>query len=133
MSINKGAVVERIVRTRIGISELSRLLKVSRTSIYNWFTQDNLNIDIICRIGQAISHDFSREFPDDFDQIERQIMADMISSKTEEQLFTNPSQYWINKYIQLLERHNELLGQLVIRTDTHPPGPCAETHSLNCH
>lgn len=40
MILNKDGLIERIVRTKIGISELSRLLNVSRTSIYNWFEQE---------------------------------------------------------------------------------------------
>lgn len=119
MIVNKGGIVERIVRTKIGISELSRILNVSRTSIYNWFEQENLNIETICKIGHAINHDFANEFPADFAKEGHQIMTDLITGKLDQQQhYNNSVQYWMNKYIILLEKHTELLNQISVKSDS---------------
>ncbi|RQO64957.1 hypothetical protein DBR43_32295 [Pedobacter sp. KBW06] len=113
MILNKDGLIERIVRTKIGISELSRLLNVSRTSIYNWFEQEYLSIDVVCRIGHAIGHDFANEFPEDFARAGNKIMSDLMTGNPDQQQHYNTSvQYWMNKYITLLEKHNDLLIQI---------------------
>lgn len=113
MILNKDGIIERIVRTKIGISELSRILNVSRTSIYNWFEQEYISIDTVCKIGHAIGHDFANEFPEEFARAGNQIMSDLITGKLDQQQYYNNSvQYWMNKYITLLEKHNELLSQV---------------------
>ena len=110
---NKGDVIERIVRTKIGISELSRLLNVSRTSIYNWFEHGHLSHDTICKIGQAINHDFANEFPEEFAKARNSITIDAVSEKgIENGSYDSSVHYWMNKYITLLEKYNELLVEV---------------------
>ncbi|WGQ11152.1 helix-turn-helix transcriptional regulator [Pedobacter gandavensis] len=108
MTPNKGDVIERIVRKKIGISELSRKLQVSRTAIYNWFEYGQINLDTICKIGQAIDHDFTKEFPEEFANAQNSA-AD---TPTENKDGANGVDYWINKYINLLEQYNDLLLDL---------------------
>lgn len=116
MSTNVGKVIERVIRNEhVRISELSRKLHVSRRTIYNWFNQESLSIEIICKIGTAIMHDFSHEFPEEFACLDRKI-KDRISPKEDNaQLFPatpfDSVEYWMNKYIKLLEKYNELLTQ----------------------
>ncbi|SMC95248.1 helix-turn-helix transcriptional regulator [Pedobacter nyackensis] len=117
MTSNKGDVIERIVRTKIGISELSRILHVSRTSIYNWFEHGHLNLDTICKIGQAINHDFANEFPEEFANAHLHHPTETTSEKTDENYSI---QYWMNKYISLLEKYNELLSELSQAEDKPP-------------
>lgn len=110
MTSNKGDVIERIVRTKIGISELSRILNVSRTSIYNWFEHGHLNLETICRIGQAIDHDFANEFPEEFAKAHNPGSGGLLSEKGMKNNGCETSiHYWMNKYITLLEKYNELL------------------------
>ncbi|WP_316811968.1 hypothetical protein [Pedobacter heparinus] len=120
MTSNKGDVIERIVRTKIGISELSRILHVSRTSIYNWFEHGHLNLETICKIGQAIDHDFTNEFPEEFAKAKNQVSAGF----TAVQDFKNENcessiHFWMNKYITLLEKYNELLTEIA-KPDAKP-------------
>lgn len=113
MTSNKGDVIERIVRTKIGISELSRILHVSRSSIYNWFEHGHLNFETICRIGEAINHDFANEFPEEFAKRRSQILAESdFASRTENGDDESSVNYWMNKYIALLEKYNELLTEI---------------------
>ena len=109
MNLNAGQVIERIVRRdRMGISELSRKLKVSRRTIYNWFDQESLSFDVIYKIGNVIQHDFSEEFPE-FGSVER-IQPPVNALQTNENNVGGSVSYWMNKYIRLLEKYNELLS-----------------------
>lgn len=110
MTSNKGDVIERIVRTKIGISELSRILHVSRTSIYNWFETGHLNLETICKIGQAINHDFANEFPEEFASAKHYGAIDVPPNETDKNKDCS-IQYWMNKYISLLEKYTELLSE----------------------
>ncbi|MEQ7799401.1 hypothetical protein ABDJ41_06270 [Pedobacter sp. ASV1-7] len=113
MISNKGDVIERVVRTKIGISELSRILNVSRTSIYNWFEHGHINLETICKIGHAINHDFSNEFPEEFAKNRNYPTTDSISKNSfQNESCENSISYWINKYITLLERCNDLLIEI---------------------
>ncbi|SHE36885.1 helix-turn-helix transcriptional regulator [Pedobacter caeni] len=113
MILNKGEIVERIVRNKIGISELARKLNVSRTSIYNWFEQEYISIYTICKIGNAIGHDFSNEFPEEFSKIGNKTFIDLYLQKNNTEPYaSNSVQYWMNKYISLLEKHNDLLNRM---------------------
>ncbi|WP_316839632.1 helix-turn-helix domain-containing protein [Pedobacter gandavensis] len=116
MNLNVGQVIEHVVRKdHMGITELSRKLHVSRRTIYNWFDQESLNFDIICKIGNVMNHDFSEEFPDDFARLRDEARAKKNAlMDTEDNSTPNYSgavNYWMNKYIQLLEKYNELLSQ----------------------
>lgn len=108
MNSNKGDVIERIVRTKIGISELSRILHVSRTSIYNWFEHGHLNFETICKIGEAIDYDFAQEFPEEFAKAQNKLSAKAVMPLGDE----SSIHYWMNKYITLLEKYNELLTDI---------------------
>lgn len=110
---NKGDIIERVVRTKIGISELSRILNVSRTSIYNWFEHGHLSLETISKIGQAINHDFANEFPEEFAKAKNSAIVDATpEKKTENGNCDSSVQYWMNKYITLLEKYNELLIEI---------------------
>jgi hypothetical protein len=64
MEMHYGQIVEQIIRRKgYSISELARLTKVNRRSVYNWFNQKQLKPEIIFRIGTVVNYDFSAEFP----------------------------------------------------------------------
>ncbi|WP_316753539.1 hypothetical protein [Pedobacter gandavensis] len=128
--INNDGLIERVVRNKISISELSRILDVSRTSIYNWFQQKQIGIDVVCKIGSAIDHDFGNEFPEAFAKEGDRIMENLTRERMEdEQYYSNSVQYWMKKYIILLEKHMELLNEMKNKPVTIPadnpivPGP----------
>jgi plasmid maintenance system antidote protein VapI len=108
MEQETGTIVEKVVRrSGVSIAELARRIHVDRRSIYYWFKQDNLNPDIIYRIGKALNHDFSSEIP----SLSNDFRID--SFKRDTKPFSsseiNNVHYWKNKYIALLEKYNELL------------------------
>ena len=107
--MQNGEIVELVIRrNHISISELSRKLKVSRRSIYNWFTQENLSREIIYKIGEVLNHDFSAEFPDMFDRAMILNHHQNMTTDTEAEELESVT-YWRNKYINLLEKHNDFL------------------------
>lgn len=113
--MNNGEIVELVIRrNHISISELSRKLNVSRRSLYNWFTQKDLSIETIHKIGEVLKYDFSGEFPDIFDKKDN--IVDYQSAEkeitVENQLVNENNEsvnYWRSKYIHLLEKHNDFL------------------------
>lgn len=103
-----GNIVESIIRKQgHNISKLARYMKISRCTLYNWFEHDTLPFDILVRIGSYINYDFSPDFPEVF------------CSNSDAKLENHPLQnqftenekidYWIRKYILLLEKYNECL------------------------
>ncbi|UKT62842.1 helix-turn-helix domain containing protein [Pedobacter mucosus] len=111
--LKQGEVLERIVRRdRMGISELSRKLNVSRRTIYNWFSQDRINHEVIWQIGTLLGQDLSASFPDVFP---KQDLGQRTASSLEQNTKSNNGDsnsvyFWMNKYIHLLEKYNELLS-----------------------
>ncbi len=109
--MNKGEIVELVIRrNNLSISELSRRLHVSRRSIYNWFEQSDLSLDVICKIGEVLNHDFSLDFPDLFNMNKLKFL-DNLNQDFQEEINQNSVNYWRNKYISLLEKHNEILSE----------------------
>lgn len=114
MEKHYGEIVERTIRRNgYSISELSRLMKVNRRSIYNWFNQPKFKPDIIFKIGCALKHDFSNEFPELFSSEEFQKVFND-TKKTLQVRFLNEEHekvsYWKDKYINLLEEYNQILS-----------------------
>jgi transcriptional regulator with XRE-family HTH domain len=110
MEPHYGQIVERIIRRKgYSISELARLTKVNRRSVYNWFNQKQLKPEIIFRIGTVVNYDFSAEFPglfpdEDFSKQNKYVVYTS-PANTQDLNFT----YWKDKYIDLLEKYNQLL------------------------
>lgn len=111
--LNYGQILERVVRRdRMGISELARRLNVSRRTVYNWFEMDKLNIDIISKIGFLIGHDFSNEFPEEFAKTTNYFTDEdpMKDGASPSEQPPNAIYYWMDRYIKLLEKFNEVLS-----------------------
>ncbi|MFC6099801.1 helix-turn-helix domain-containing protein [Olivibacter domesticus] len=112
MDKHYGHIIERIIRRNgYSISELARLTNVNRRSIYNWFNQKSLKPEIIFRIGCALKHDFSEEFPELFteDEFQKVIVPPKNHSEDTEDNPEGSSSYWKDKYIKILEEYNRLL------------------------
>jgi transcriptional regulator with XRE-family HTH domain len=113
MDKHYGEIIERTIRRNgYSISELARLMKVNRRSIYNWFNQPKFKPEIIFKIGCALKHDFSNEFPELFSSEEFQhafnnskLLNTALLSEEREKI-----NYWKDKYINLLEEYNQILA-----------------------
>jgi hypothetical protein len=95
------------------VSNLGRLVGYDRTSVYRHFAEENLDLGIILKYARALKHDFSKEFPELGNQ-SWQLQEPVgeyrpltISDALKE------IDYWRSKYIDLLERHTEMLKDMV--------------------
>lgn len=124
MDKHYGEIVEKTIRRNgYSISELARIMKVNRRSIYNWFNQGKFKADIIFKIGCALKHDFSDEFPELFSSEEfQQAFADSKFERcthvVEEEI--EKINYWKDKYISLLEEYNQLLSMQSAGVSSRP-------------
>ncbi|MCC8426356.1 helix-turn-helix domain-containing protein [Mucilaginibacter sp. UR6-11] len=112
LNIHHGQVIERAVRcNQMGISEIARRLNVSRRTLYNWFETKQLAPDIIYKIGFVIDYDFSKEFPEEFTKKASSLNVGLLSnSQSTDDKVKDPVYYWMDRYIKLLEKFNELLS-----------------------
>ena len=63
--MHEGFILESAIR-RQGFSahDISRALRSNRRMVYNWFSQRDLDPEVIKKIGNAINYDFSEDFPE---------------------------------------------------------------------
>ncbi len=110
MAAHNGEIVEKVIRREgHSLTDLAKITGVNRRSIYNWFLQPRLKPEIIIRIGRAIKHDFSAEFPGQFAPEDFVTPAEVKSPTTA--LDDETLDVWKEKYIDLLERYNYLLSE----------------------
>lgn len=111
MEKHYGQIVEYWVRKNgYSITDLATELDVNRRSIYNYFQNKYLKIDIILKIGRVIRHDFSKEFPEyftpeDFEYGYKGRPVAMFAGAAE----NDSDENWKDKYLNLLEAYNEAL------------------------
>ena len=110
---HKGEIVEKAIRqSGYPITYLAKKLKRSRRWMYHLFENANISLDLIIRIGEAIHYDFSEEIK----EIKKYNLYS--PNKTENQSestnkkSSKDSEKWKNKYLDLLEKHNNQLSQL---------------------
>lgn len=104
---NAGEIVELAVRRQnINISELSRRLQVNRRTLYNWFQQKKLPAEVIYSIGNAIEYDFSEDFHEGLKNLKP---PPQTRKNDTGELTANSINYWMEKYITLLEDYKDLL------------------------
>ncbi|WP_214228055.1 helix-turn-helix domain-containing protein [Pedobacter sp. B4-66] len=115
MKANTGEIVELVIRRKnINISKLSRRMEVNRSTLYSWFKQKQLPIEVIRAIGKAIDHDFSEEFRDEFNKRgssdigHSPLNPATIEQDNNQEIVT----YWMQKYIILLEEYNAAVNHL---------------------
>lgn len=127
METHYGQIVEYWVRKNgYSITDLAIELDVNRRSIYNYFQNKYLKIDVILKVGRVIRHDFSKEFPEfftseDFAYAYKQIKPVAVFAGAAE---SDVEENWKDKYLNLLEAYNEaLLTRLNMqKTDTENVG-----------
>lgn len=107
MKTNEGELLKNVIkRSGVNITELSRRLNVDRRSVYYWFNQEKISYTVAAKVGRALNYDFAEEFPDYNIKklLEDKRMDSGNDPKTKEMVSV-----WMNKYIDLLEKYNQLL------------------------
>ncbi|TWR28872.1 TetR/AcrR family transcriptional regulator [Mucilaginibacter pallidiroseus] len=110
MEKHNGQIAEYLVRKYgYSITDLALQLNVNRRSLYNYFRNKNLQVDILLRIGIIIRHDFSAEFPEFFSGSEFKVLPKSPSDTPTLANSSSEEEVWKSKYIDLLEQHRKLL------------------------
>jgi predicted transcriptional regulator len=110
---HKGEIVEKAIRqSGYSITKLAKKLGKSPRWMYYMFESNNVPIDYILEIGEFIHHDFSEDIKE-----LKKYKASVKNQEVAEQLphyKTKQEDYdhWKNKYLELLEIHNQLLLRL---------------------
>jgi plasmid maintenance system antidote protein VapI len=99
MAQHRGEIIENAVRqSGVSITKLAQRLGKSRRTMYNIFHDRDVPTELIFDISKIINYDFGKEFYTYGQNF-------LPSHKLSEQ----DADYWKNKYLRLLEEHNELL------------------------
>lgn len=110
----RGKIIESVVRkSNIPIAQVARKLGYERTAPYQHFKKDDLDLGIVLQYGKALNHDFSTDLPELLDYVStvQEPLSSYKSMTLSEAL--SERDYWKDKYIKLLEKHNDMiLGQL---------------------
>lgn len=117
--IHVGRILEELIRSNnLEISEVSRKIKVSRRSLYNWFKKKSLRSYTLQRICYVLVYDFSLSLPqflkEEFLQ-DKDLLQLPADTKDEPDERINSAQFWMDKYIYLLEQYNQILAKEIRR------------------
>ncbi|MBC7914288.1 MAG: hypothetical protein H7Y07_09205 [Pyrinomonadaceae bacterium] len=83
-------------------------MKVNRRTIYNWFKRPDLPFIILNEIGHILNHDFSIDFPDMKNIKDSTSFRENLNILQPVYSKADTYQYWMLKYLELLERYNKL-------------------------
>jgi predicted transcriptional regulator len=106
---HRGEIVKNFVyQSGMSITMIASRLGKSRRWMYQMFENSNISLDIIIQIGEIIHHDFSEEINE-----LKSAKFSLNDKKSPYGLNLNEdTQFWKNKYLNLLEEYNELLKRL---------------------
>jgi plasmid maintenance system antidote protein VapI len=107
-SFKAGEILEQAIRSRnINISALSRRMNIHRKTLYNWFTQEKLQMEMVFTIGKLINHDFSQEFKDELLDLGVKVSSE--ENTDQQRADAKENQYYMQKYAALLEDYTAVL------------------------
>ncbi len=110
---HKGEIVEKAIRqSGYSITKLAKKLGKSPRWMYYMFESSSVPIDYILEIGELIHHDFSediKELKKYKAVVKNQEVAEQLPPYRTKQ---EECDLWKNKYLELLEKHNQLLLKL---------------------
>ena len=110
---HKGEIIEKAIRqSGYSITKLATKLGKSTRWMYYMFESSNVSIDYILEIGEILHHDFSN----DIKELKKyKVLHEIQGIKESETIYKSKQEepeYWKNKYLTLLEKHNQLLLHL---------------------
>lgn len=114
MLIHRGKIFREFIDRYCAANECSitwvaKKAGYDQSTIYRHFEKAELPYHIIYKYGKALEHDFSIEFPemtDEFEMIKETENRAVVNDLEE---CTRQRDYWMKKYVDLLEKHNALL------------------------
>ena len=109
--IHRGEILKAAVKkNKLKITQVAKKSGISRGTFYNHIEDPNLPFDILERYGKILGYDFTADIPE------------MAKYSLEEpvEIYGHPAtieeaiqqrDYWKNKYISLLEKHQRLIEE----------------------
>lgn len=110
----RGEILEAVVRRRSkNIAELARLMGIDRATIYRHFSDPDIDDGTILKYAKALKYDFSKEFPElaSYTNLLQEPLGEYTPLTLSEAL--KQVDFWRTKYIDLLEKHNGLLNDMI--------------------
>lgn len=107
---HRGEIIENAIRqSGIPLTRLVKKLKKSRGWMYAVFSNPKVSIDVVLEIGKVIHYDFSEEIKElkKYKNLSYENHARDPKLNYSKEL--KEVEQWKNKYMELLERYNELL------------------------
>jgi len=107
---HKGKILEKAVReSGHSITKLAQKMGKSRRWMHQIFDSANVPIDYIIDIGRIIHHDFSNDIKglNVYSDSDRNMMSRILTYSRSPN--SRDENYWREKYMELLEKYNELL------------------------
>ena len=112
---HRGELLEKAIRNSgVPITVLAKRIKKSRRHIYNLFENANIPLETLLEIGKIINHDFTLDLP----KLSQFVYTLNPNEIPKSDLTSETIEYWKNKYIDLLEKHNILLSKFLSITDS---------------
>lgn len=111
VKLHKGALIEKLIRRNgVSISDLAKRMGVNRRSVYNWFDQQTLKLEVVIKIGNIVGCDIPKEHPEAFTPDEFSMLDELdIYNKQHSPDTSSDEKFWMDKYVTLLEEYNQLL------------------------
>jgi len=101
---HKGEIIEKAVRlSGFPITKLAKRIGKTPRWVYYLFESKDVALDYILKIGEIIHYDFSAEIK------ELQRYKNEVSLKYDLENQSSEIEYWKNKYLEILEKYNQLL------------------------
>ena len=100
---------KRIEESGMRLGDVAKRVGKVRNTFYNWYNRDELPLEDVIKIGRAIKHDFSEDFPALFNQVSDPAQTYGGKVATEVSKCREELSMWKEKYFDLLEKHNHVL------------------------
>ena len=112
MSIHKGEELEKAIRSSdIPLSKVAEKLGFSRRHIYNLFEREIIDDSIINNTARIINKDLSHLLSAYFTPTSYGVVKEHDTEFSNSEL-TKETEYWVKKYVDLLEKYNTLLEKV---------------------
>ncbi len=109
---HKGEIIEKAVReSGHSITKLAQKMGKSRRWVYQIFDSAVVPIDYIMEIGKIIHYDFSQDIKGIKLYVNDIPSAGVQDGRYKGIMGADDSEYWKEKYINLLEKYNDLLSK----------------------
>lgn len=110
---HRGEIVDNAIRkSGMSLTAVAKALNTSRTSLYRWFDDPNLSLDIIYRVGKIIKYDFSEEI-NEVPSVKVEEPQDSYNSETKDKVSItielDGTEETINKWLRLLPELNKVM------------------------